>query len=160
MNKITNKYQSPSTPDVSHNLDNFLVEAILINRHGTLPPGAWRKDQPFQKEWGRLLMCLRRIKSTLGVKSEQLAWYIKRFKVTNLDYKDFGLLRWKVRQYFKWCSIPTFVSYYQNLHKHNAAKSSDYVEQTTGYKTKEASTTTRVKTLSQILEELENDGRD
>jgi hypothetical protein len=149
------KYVSPSTPSVSHNLGNFIVEAILINRHGALPDAAWRKGQPFAKEWGRLLTCVRRINNTFGVELEQLAWFVQFYKITNLNYKDFGLLRWKVKQYFKWCNVDRFVTYYTRLHEQLTAKSSSYVEESTGYKTKDASTT-KPKTLSEILQELEN----
>ena len=149
------KYTSPSTPKVSHDLGNFIVEAILMNRYGALPEAAWRKGQPFAEEWGRLLTCVRRINKSLGVSLEQLAWFIQFYKVADLNYKDFGLMRWKIKKYFKWCNVQKFVTYYTRLHEQLVVKSSSYVEESTGYKTKEASTT-KPKTLSEILQELEN----
>lgn len=148
------KYPSPSTPKVSHNLDNFIVEAILLNRYGSLVEGGWRKGGPFTQEWGKLLTKVKRV-GKLGVDAEQLAWFVQFYKITDLDYKEFGLLRWKIKTYFKWCNIDKFVAYYTNLQKISIGESSSYIENTEGYKMKEASSNRR-KTLSEILEELEN----
>lgn len=151
------KYTSPSTPSVGHDLNNFIVEAILINRHGALPEGGWRKGGPFAKEWGELLKKVRRV-AKLGIRPEQLAWFVKYYKVTELDYKEFGLLRWKVKNYFKWCNVDQFTTYYIKLHDTLSAQTSEYVEATTGYVTKEGGS--KKKTLSDILAELEDeDGR-
>lgn len=154
MTEAVKKYTSPSTPGTSHDLSNFIVEAILINRHGALPEGGWRKEGPLVKVWGQLLTKVRRV-SKLGIDTEQLAWFVQFYKITDLDYKEFGLLRWKIKEYFKWCNVDKFVSYYTHLHTMLADKSSSYVENTTGYKTKEASSNRR-KTLSEILKELED----
>lgn len=152
------KYSSPSTPDVSHNLANFIVEAMLINKYGALPEGGWRKGRSLAGEWGPLLTKVQRVK-TLGVSLEQLAWFVQFFKVADLDYKEFGLLRWKIRKYFKWCNVENFVAYYQRLHSVLAEKNKkdDYIEGTVGYKTKQGASGT--KTLSDILKELENESR-
>ena len=149
------KYASPSTPKVSHDLDNFVVEAILINRHGALTEGGWRKGGPFAKEWGQLLTKVKRVKK-LGVNTQQLAWLVQFYKIIDLDYKEFGLLRWKIKQYFKWCNVDKFVAYYTALHTTLVGQRSSYVEDTTGYKVKAASSK-RKKTLSDILRELESE---
>ncbi len=149
------KYQSPSTPETSHDIQNFIVEAILINRYGALPQRGWRKDGPFAKEWGQLLTKVKRV-SKLGVDAKQLAWFVRFYKITDLDYKEFGLLRWKIKKYFKWCNVDQFVNYYITLHATLVGKTSCYVENTTGYKTKEVGSN-RKKTLSDILRELEDD---
>ncbi len=154
MTAAVKKYTSPSTPETSHDLSNFIVEAILINRHGALPEGGWRKEGPLVKVWGQLLTKVKRV-SKLGIDTEQLAWFVQFYKIIDLDYKEFGLLRWKIKQYFKWCNIDKFVLYYTHLHAMLADKNSSYVENTTGYKTKEASSN-RKKTLSEILKELED----
>jgi len=154
MTTTMKKYPSPSTPQVSHDLSNFIVEAILMNRHGALAEGGWRKNGPFAKEWGQLLTKVKRV-SKLGVDAQQLAWFVQFYKITDLDYKEFGLLRWKIKQYFKWCNIDKFVAYYTSLQATLTQESSSYVESTTGYKMKEASSN-RKKTLSEILEELQN----
>jgi len=148
------RYASPSTPEVAHNLPNFVVEAILMNRHGALPEGGWRKDGPFAKEWGQLLTKVRRV-GKLGVEIEQLAWFVQFYKVTDLDYKEFGLLRWKVKNYFKWCNVDKFVAYYTALHSTLVGERSNYVEETSGYKMKTGSNN-RKKSLSDILQELES----
>ncbi len=153
MTTTMKKYTSPSTPEVSHDLPNFIVEAILMNRHGALPSKGWRKDQPFAKAWGQLLTKVKRV-SKLGIGHEQLAWFVQFFKVTDLDYKEFGLLRWKIKQYFKWVNIDRFTAHYQALHTTLVGEVSNYVEATTGYKTKEGGK--RKKTLTDILQELEN----
>jgi len=157
MTTAMKKYPSPSTPSVRHNLQNFIVEAILINRHGALPEGGWRKGGPFAKEWGQLLIKVRRV-GKLGISAEQLAWFVQFDKTTDLDYKEFGLLRWRITKYFKWCDVNKFVAYYTALHTTLVGKSSSYVEETTGYKEKAPSVKKR-KTLSDILKELE-DGND
>jgi hypothetical protein len=154
MTTAMKKYTSPSTPNVEHDLHNFIVEAILINRYGALCEGGWRKGGPFVKEWGQLLIKVKRV-GKLGVDARQLAWFVQFYKVTDLDYKEFGLLRWKVQNYFKWCNVDKFVAYYIQLHITLVGQSSSYVEETTGYKMKEASSN-RKKTLSDILKELEN----
>ena len=148
------KYPSPSTPKVSHNLDNFIVEAILLNRYGSLVEGVWRMGGPFTQEWGKLLTKVKRV-GKLGVDAEQLAWFVQFYKITDLDYKEFGLLRWKIKAYFKWCNIDKFVAYYTNLQKISIGESSSSIKSTEGYKMKEARSNRR-KTLSEILEELEN----
>ena len=133
---------------------------MLINRYGALPNAGWRKGQALAQEWSRLLTCVRRISNTLGVKVEQLAWYVHFYKVSDINYEDFGLLRWKVKRYFKWCNVERFVSYYLTLHKQLVGEKNTYAENTTGYKTKEAgASSNRKKTLSEILQELENDGQ-
>jgi len=154
MKTTMTKYVSPSTPTVKHNLANFIVEAILMNRHGALPEAAWRKGQPFAKEWGALLTKVRRV-SRLGVSTQQLAWIVQFHKITDLDYKEFGLLRWKIQKYFQWVNVDKFVAYYTQLQKTLTEGSSDYVDETQGYKTKEKSSN-RNKTLTEILKELEN----
>lgn len=154
MTTAKKKYASPSTPGVSHDLANFLVEAILMNRYGALPEGAWRKGCPLATEWGPLLTKVKSV-SKLGVSLEQLAWFVQFYKVTDLDYKEFGLLRWKVQNYFKWCNVDKFTAYYIALHSTLKRESSSYVEATTGYRMKEDGPSRR-KTLSDILQELEN----
>ena len=153
MTTMTQKYQSPSTPGVSHDLTNFIVEAILINRHGALPEAGWRKGRPFAKEWGELLKRVRRIK-TLKVDLQQLAWAVQWYKLTHLDYEDFGLLRWKINTYFKWCNVDKFTQHYQALHTSLVGESSSYVEDAKGYKTKEACGGR--KTLTDLIKELES----
>jgi hypothetical protein len=155
MTSTKKKYLSPSTPTVSHDLANFIVEAILINRCGALPEGSWRKGRPFAQEWGKLLTKVKSV-GKLGVGIEQLAWFVQFYKVTDLDYKEFGLLRWKVKKFFKWCNVDKFTAYYAALHTTLVGQSSSYVEETRGYKTK-ASGGKRTKTLSDILGELENE---
>ena len=159
MIRKSKKHKSPSTPQVSHDLTNFIVEAILINRHGLLPEAGWRKGKPLDEEWGRLLKCVRRINNTLGVKLQQLAWFVQFYKITDLNYEDFGLLKWRVKKYFKWCDIQKFVTYYTTYYGQLSEQSSSYVENSTGYKTKTESTTNKQKTLSEILLELENVGK-
>lgn len=155
MSAAIKRYTSPSTPKVQHDLPNFIVEAILINRHGPLPERGWKKGGPFAKEWGQLLTKVRRV-SKLGVSAEQLAWFVQFYKVTDLNYKEFGLLRWKVKNYFRWCNVDRFVAYYTALHTTLVGQKSSYVEETTGYKTKTGSGN-RQKTLNEILQELENE---
>lgn len=149
------KFTSPSTPEVQHDLSNFIVEAMLMNKHGALPSGSWRKGAPFATEWGKLLTKVRRV-GKLGVSMEQLAWFVQFYKVADLDYKEFGLLRWKIKNYFKWVNLERFAAHYQALQTVLVGESSSYVEETTGYKTKEANTTNRPKSLNDILQELEN----
>ena len=154
MTNSKKKYPSPCTPSVSHDLNNFIVEAMLLNRHGVLAEFAWRTGGAFDKVGRSLPMKVGRV-SKLGVSPEQLAWLVQFHKVTDLDYAEFGLVKWKVKQYFKWCNVDKFVAYYTNLQALATKNQSSYIEATTGYKTKAASSNTR-KTLSEILKELEN----
>jgi hypothetical protein len=153
----TKRFQSPSTAKVQHDLPNLIVEAILINRHGALPEGGWRKGRPLARTWGPLLTKVKRV-CTLGVSLEQLAWFVQFYKVTDLDYQEFGLLRWKIQKYFKWCNIDRFAAHYVALHSTLVGESSSYVEETKGYKAKPHKS--RTKTLSDVLKDLENANTD
>lgn len=148
------KYNSPSTPKTRHDLPNFIVEAMFMNKYGALPEGSWRKGSQFFKEWSKLLVKVKRV-TTLDVSLEQLAWFVQFYKVTDLNYQEFGLLRWKIQHYFKWVDIDKFVAHYIALHSTLTRESSSYIENTTGYAIKQGNTNRR-KTLSDILQELEN----
>ena len=150
------KYPSPSTEGVQHDTPNLITEAIMINRHGYLPPGAWRKDQPLKEEWGKVVVKVKRIVKSLKVDGRRLAWYVKRYSATDLDYEEFGLLRWKINQYFKWYKLEWFAEYYAQLQGQAASMVSTYVEDTSGYKMKDITPKKR-RTLTDILEELENE---
>jgi len=152
----TTRYASPSTSGVNHDSANLITEAIMINRHGYLPPGVWRKGQPLKNEWGQVVVKVKRIIKTCKIDDRRLAWYVKRFHATDLDYEEFGLLRWKINQYFKWYKLDWFAEFYAQLQAQAVAKSSEYVENTTGYKTKDMVPKKR-PSLRDILEELENE---
>lgn len=156
MTDRSTRYQSPSTPRVRHDLANFIVEAIMINRYGALPAGSWRKGGVFAGQWGQLLTKVKRV-GKMGVVGQQMAWFVQFYKITDLDYKEFGLLKWKIQKYFKWCNVDKFVNHYVVLHSTLVGESSSYVEATTGYVAKAASTNRR-KSLTDILRELENGG--
>ena len=155
MTAMTTKYASPSTPSVQHDLTNFIVEAILINRYGALPEACWRKGRPFAAAWGEILKKVRSVKR-LGISPEQLAWYVQKYKVGDLEYIDFGLLRWKIKQHFKKCDVDKFVAHYTALHSSLVGESSSYVEDTAGYQMKDPDSG-RKKTLSDIIKELEDE---
>lgn len=152
-------YQSPSTPSVKHDGPNLITEAIMINRYGYLSEGSWRKGQPLSEQWPNLLLKVKRIIKTLKIDVRRLAWYVHHYKVEDLDYEEFGLLRWKINTYFKWYNLDWFADFYKTLHdqiKDSLQQRSSYVEDTVGYVTKLPSTSSR-KTLTDILEELEQD---
>lgn len=151
------RYASPSSPEVRHDPANLIAEGIMINKYGVLPPYPWRKGQPLKEEWGEVVIKVKRIIKALGVDARRLAWYVKRYRATDLDYEEFGLLKWKVNTYFRWYNLDWFSNYYTELQKQTEAISSDYVERTQGYKMKEEPVAKRRKTLTDILEELEQE---
>jgi hypothetical protein len=155
MTAMTMKYASPSTPSIQHDLTNFIVEAILINRYGALPEACWRKGRPFATVWGEILKKVRSVKR-LGITLEQLAWYVQFHKIIDLDFAEFGLLKWKIDKYFKWCNVDKFVAHYTALHSSLVGESSSYVEDTAGYQMKDPNSGCK-KTLSDIIKELENE---
>ncbi len=150
------RFASPSTSGVQHDSANLITEAIMINRHGFLPPGVWRKDQPLKKEWGEIVVKVKRIIKSLKIEDRRLAWYVKRFNATDLNYEEFGLLQWKINKYFSWYKLDWFAEYYAQLQEQAAARTSTYVEDTVGYKMKDIKPKKR-RTLTDILEELENE---
>lgn len=152
-------FTSPSSPKVRHDAANLITEGIMINKYGVLPPYSWRKGQALAGEWGQIVVKVKRIIKSLNIDARRLAWYVKRYRPTDLDYEEFGLLKWKVNTYFKWYNLDWFTQYYTELQKQAEATSSDYVERTRGYKMKEDAPSKR-KTLTDILEELEQEDDD
>ena len=148
------RFKSPSTDGVAHDVYNLLVEAILINRYGLLPSGAWRKGSQLADEWGEMVKIVKRLCKTMDIEPTKLAWYVQKYSVTHLDYEEFGLVRWKVKRMFGWTSIEDFRKHYDTLYNSQIRQPSAYVENTTTYKVKEAAP--KKKTLQQILEEIEN----
>lgn len=148
------KFKSPSTDGVAHDVYNLLVEAILINRYGLIPSGAWRKGSTLHIEWSEMVKIIKRLCKTMDIEPMRLAWYIQKYKITTLNYNEFGLVRWKVKRTFGWTSLEDFHQHYDTTYKSQIGEVSAYVESATTYKVKEP--TPQKKTLQQILEEIEN----
>ncbi len=152
--KQKQRFQSPSTDGVAHDVYNLLVEAILINRYGLIPSGAWRKGSTLHLEWSEMVKIVKRLCNTMEIEPMRLAWYVQKYGVTHLNYNEFGLVRWKIKRMFGWTSLDDFRQHYDSFYKSQIKESSAYVESATSYKVKEA--TPQKKSLQQILEEIEN----
>ncbi len=148
------RFQSPSTEDVAHDVYNLLVEAIMINRYGLIPSGAWRKDSVLNVEWSGMVKIVKRLCKTMEVEPAKLAWYIKRYKITNLNYEEFGLVRYRVGKIFGRANLNEFQQHYSTIYKSQIGESSAYVESATTYTVKEPAP--QRKTLQEILQEIEN----
>lgn len=155
--KQKQRFQSPSTDGVAHDAYNLLVEAMLINRYGLIPSGAWRKGSALQQEWSQAVKIVKRLCTTMDIEPVRLAWYVQRYKVTGLDYEEFGLVRWKVQRMFGRADLDDFCRHYTTIYKSQIGEVSAYVENTTTYKMKEAAP--QKKSLQQILQEIENGER-
>lgn len=152
--KKEQRYKSPSTEDVAHDASNLLVEALMINRYGLIPSGAWRKDSVLQKEWSELVKVVKRLCKSMSIDPAKLAWYIQKYRVGSLDYEEFGLVRWKIDRIFGRTNLEDFATFYGAIYKSQIKESSAYVEATTTYKVKAPEQ--QRKTLQEILQEIEN----
>jgi hypothetical protein len=84
----------------------------------------------------------------------RLAWYIRKYKVTNLNYNEFGLVRYRVNKSFGFANLGEFQQHYSTIYKSQIGEASAYVENATNYKVKEPAP--QRKTLQEILQEIEN----
>ena len=148
------RFQSPSTDDVAHDVYNLLVEAIMINRYGLIPSGAWRKGSTLHLEWSEAVKIIKRLCKSMQIEPMRMAWYIRKFKVTHLNYNEFGLVRYRVNKSFGYANLNEFQQHYSTIYKSQIGESSAYVENATNYKVKEAAP--QRKTLQEILQEIEN----
>lgn len=148
------KFQSPSTEGVVHDVYNLLVEAMMINRYGLIPSGAWRKSSTLKDEWSNAVKIVKRLCKSMQIEPTKLAWYIKKHKITQLSYEEFGLVRWRVAKAFGRVNLHEFQQHYSTIYSSQIGESSAYVENATTYKVKEPSP--QRKTLQQILQEIEN----
>jgi len=148
------RFQSPSTDDVAHDVYNLLVEAIMINRYGLIPSGAWRKGSALHLEWSESVKIIKRLCKSMQIEPMRLAWYIRKYKVTNLNYNEFGLVRYRVNKSFGFANLGEFQQHYSTIYKSQIGEASAYVENATNYKVKEPAP--QRKTLQEILQEIEN----
>ena len=155
MQKPVPRFQSPSTSDVQHDIYNLIVEAIVVNRYGMIPSGAWRKGNPLHLEWGESVKVVKRLISTMKIDPRRLAWYVKKYDIQQLNYNEFGLVRYRVNKCFGWIGIDQFVQHYSTVYGSFIKEGIPYVENSQPiYVTKEAGP--KRKTLAEILQELEN----
>lgn len=152
------KIQSPSTPSVNHDASNLLVEFLMLNKYGVLDEFSWRKGKPLATEWGGVCKVVRRLLKTLKIAPERLGWYIRRHNVTELDYSEFGLVKWKIEKYFPFGNLSkTADAYRSDLAKARIDLEADKSLGGVSYRTREAGPSrTKRKTLLEVLEELEN----
>ena len=146
------RFTSPSTPSVKHDAINLLVEAILVNKYKHLPEYPWRKGKKTYSEWGYLVKVLKRLVLSLSISPDQLCWYIRKYRVTKIDFNDFGLVRWSVRKYFRYGNLQKFALFYRKLNDINKPSGDHYIDNGK-FVTKKYSN--RQKTLSSVLSELE-----
>jgi hypothetical protein len=155
MDQKTQKYASPSTDGVEHDVYNLIVEAMMINRYGMIPAGSWRKGSPLHLEWGEAVKIVKRLVKSMHIDARRIAWYVQRHQVERINYNEFGLVRYKINKWFRWQNLDSFHSHYKTTYNSFIREGSAYVENSSPtYKTKESGP--QRKTLQQILEELEN----
>jgi hypothetical protein len=148
------RFQSPSTDGVAHDVYNLLVEAIMINRYGLIPSGAWRKGSTLQLEWSETVKIVKRLSTSMKIEPMKLAWYIRKYKVTSINYNEFGLVRYRVGRAFGYANLNEFQQHYAIVYKSQIGEVSAYVENATTYTVKEPAP--QRKTLQEILQEIEN----
>jgi len=148
------KYQSPSTDGVAHDAYNLLVEAIMINRYGLIPSGAWRKGSTLQLEWSEMVKIVKRLSTSMKIEPMKLAWYIRKYKVTHVNYNEFGLVRYRASRAFGYANLDEFQQHYASVYKSQIREPSAYVESATTYTVKEPAP--QRKSLQEILQEIEN----
>lgn len=150
------KYKSPTTPQVNHDSSNLLAEVILLNKYKNLPLFCWRDS--FKNEWSELVKVIRKLLK-INIGEEQLAWYIKKYNIETLSFKDFGLFVFKIRKFFKRINLQELSSYYTQLIEIQIKKSELDQSINTGAFNVKAPTLNKTKSLSDILKEIENEGR-
>jgi len=150
-------FESPSSPGVKHDYSNLLVEFLMINKYGVLNPFPWRKNQPLAKEWGEACKVVRRLLKTLKIQPERLAWYIHSQNITELDYAEFGLVRWKVNRVFPKANPSAIAAKYVTAIQREKDKleADARIDSIVSYVPKKQSSKKR-KTLTDIIGELEN----
>jgi hypothetical protein len=140
---------------VQHDVYNLVVEAMMINRYGMIPSGAWRKGNPLSLEWGETVKVVKRLVKTMNIDPRRLAWYIKKYEIERFNYNEFGLVRYRVNKLFGWMNLEQFTQHYTTVYKSFIKEGSAYVENSQQvYVQKEAGP--KRKTLEEILRELEN----
>ena len=147
------KHVSISSPSVQHDEANIITEIILLNKYGTLPEFCWRKGKIFHEEWSRIVVVVKNVIQKLKIKPGQLIWYVNKFKIADIDYHEFGLLKFRVSKIFPSISIGEIVETYRKL---NALKQSrlnqiETVNTSQVYETKQEQPK---KSLMDILREL------
>lgn len=141
------QYQSITTPQVKHDCYNFLVELYYLNRHGYIPPYSWRKGECLASDWGNTLKLIKAIIKRHKVSPEKLGWYLYYFKATDINPKNFGLHIWRIKRCFKSIDLSRLVDLYTAEFHTEQTYVTDYAKPRTS------------KSLSDILEQIENDKR-
>jgi hypothetical protein len=125
---------------------NWLTEIYFINRYGFLEEFAWRKGKPLAEEWGKVLVAVKNIIGKLKVKPACLLYLIGIKKLDNLDYEQFGLIRWKAQRVPE-ANFENLFKFYQQEHiRASEVQASVNVSYTPKVKTS--------KTLAELLAEL------
>jgi hypothetical protein len=154
--KSCSHFESPSSVDIKHDASNLLVEFVMINKYGMIAPHAWRKGQPLASEWAQVCKIIRRLLNTLKINEGRLGWYIWTTKVVELNYSEFGLVKWKIDKYFPFGNLHHIAARYKSqleMAKANLAQDKDL--QNVQYVPKEA-TSKKKKSLLDIIKELEH----
>lgn len=141
------KYQSLTSPSVLHDKYNLLVEIYFLNKKGLLEEFPWRKGHSCYNEWPLTLSLLKKLINQHGIDAEHLAWYFSKFRISNIDSKNFGLFAWKVKRIFSRVNLNSLKDIYKI--RYNLNKTVEDLE----YANK--SLPARNKSLLDILKEIE-----
>src|SRR5689334_18593575 len=83
------KYQSITTPDISHDEANILAEMTWLNRDLGTDIFPWRGENG--KEWGRLVSAFKRLMGpSFGLSAEQLAFYVYKCRPQQINPPEFA----------------------------------------------------------------------
>lgn len=115
----------------------MLVEGMLLNKFGSVEEYPWRRGKPYHKWWSEQVKVVKRLIQSLKISANQLCWYIRKYRVEEIKYEDFGLLRWKVKRYFRYGNMNKFALFYRKYQELNASRDSSYVTDTKKFVTKE-----------------------
>ena len=94
------KYQSITTPDVSHDEANILAEMTWLNRDLKTEMFPWRGEHG--KEWGRLVAAFKRLMGpSFGLSAEQLAFYVFKCRPQQINPPEFAKMAVVARKLFR-----------------------------------------------------------
>jgi hypothetical protein len=141
------KHKSLTTVGVSHDDANLLTEFIWLNKDINCKEYPWKKDLA---KWGKTVSCLKKMMiEPYSLDKEQIAFYIYRCSPTEINSEEFAKMAIVAKKLFRKYDM---LSLY-NMYERRRQELKDVGLEKTIYKT------SKTKSLTQFLEELENESR-